>query len=230
MTAARAIVGLVTAVATAIATIGLVLLLFINPIWVNLETGRAGSERLLVWSRDDVTRVSDAVLSELYLGPATFAVVVNGEPAFNDRERGHLVDVRAVLGLALGATGLALAWLLARWMLGRDPLAFWRQVSLGSASLAIAVFVVGLGFALAFDTAFEIFHRTFFPVGTYTFDYANDHLVQLYPEQFWSETAVLLTGTILLAAVGVAVFARRRSRDPAPADASAPVSADRASA
>lgn len=227
---ARPIVGAVTAVAAAVATIGLVLLLFVNPVWVNFETGRSGSEAFLGWARADVIRVSDGVLAELYVGPATFAMDVNGAPAFNERERSHLVDVRAVLGIALGATAVSLAWLIGRWVLTRQRRAFWHSVFLGAAGLAIAVLVVGLGFALAFDTAFELFHRTFFPPGTYMFDYANDHLVQLYPEQFWAETSVLLTGTILVAATILAVVARRRSRDPAPIDVGATVSAGQSAA
>jgi uncharacterized membrane protein len=69
--------------------------------------------------------------------------------------------------------------------------------------------VVGLAFAILFDQAFELFHELFFPAGTYTFDPRSERLVQLFPDQFWSETSIALAGAVLIVAVIVAAGASR---------------------
>ena len=61
----------------------------------------------------------------------------------------------------------------------------------------IAVVAVGSVAALFFDATFDVFHRIFFASGSYTFDPVNERLVQLFPEQFWSETAIALAFVIL---------------------------------
>jgi integral membrane protein (TIGR01906 family) len=66
--------------------------------------------------------------------------------------------------------------------------------------------------AVAFDAAFEVFHRLFFAGGTYLFDPRTDRLVQLFPETFWSETATAVGAVILVLALGTAWFAGRRLR------------------
>ena len=78
--------------------------------------------------------------------------------------------------------------------------------------------------AVAFDALFEIFHRMFFPGGTYLFDPATDRLVQLFPFAFWSETTIVVGALILL--ISVVVFAgasRRASATPRSASVAAPL-------
>jgi integral membrane protein (TIGR01906 family) len=88
-------------------------------------------------------------------------------------------------------------------------------VGTGGSVLVGGVIVVGVAFALFFDQAFEIFHEVFFPPGTYMFDPRTDRLVQLFPDQFWSETTVAIALAVLLLALGVALGARRLGREPA---------------
>jgi integral membrane protein (TIGR01906 family) len=86
----------------------------------------------------------------------------------------------------------------------------------------VGVVVVGAAFAVFFEQAFELFHEIFFPPGTYMFDPATDKLVQLFPDQFWSETSVALAATVLLLAIVVAVVADRLCREPTGATADLP--------
>jgi uncharacterized membrane protein len=54
---------------------------------------------------------------------------------------------------------------------------------------------------LFFDQIFELFHEIFFAPGTYLFNSTSEKLVQLFPDQFWSETSIALAGVVLLLAV-----------------------------
>jgi uncharacterized membrane protein len=66
-------------------------------------------------------------------------------------------------------------------------------------------------FGVAFDLAFEVFHRLFFAGGTYGFDPRTDRLVQLFPDQFWYETSIALGIVILVLALGLRLVAVRRA-------------------
>jgi uncharacterized membrane protein len=84
--------------------------------------------------------------------------------------------------------------------------------------LAGGVVVVGLAFTVFFDQAFEIFHRIFFPAGTYTFDPQTEKLVQLFPDQFWAETSLALAVAVLVLSLGVRSGARRLGWATVPAE------------
>ncbi len=71
---------------------------------------------------------------------------------------------------------------------------------------------VGVGAVVAFDALFELFHQVFFPAGSYTFDPATERLVQLFPFQFWEETAAVVGVVIVAVALGVAYLAGHRAR------------------
>jgi integral membrane protein (TIGR01906 family) len=120
-----------------------------------------------------------------------------------------MADVRTVL-LDLGLVSvLAAAALMAIGLASRGARWFWRAARTGAVILAGGVVVVGLAFAILFDQAFELFHELFFPAGTYTFDPRSERLVQLFPDQFWSETSIALAGAVLIVAVIVAAGAGR---------------------
>ena len=89
--------------------------------------------------------------------------------------------------------------------------------------LIVAVVVAGVVVTFAFDAVFELFHRLFFPSGSYLFDPRTDHLVQLFPFDFWSETTLVLGGVIVVLAAVVAVLAGRRTRTGRSTDASVDV-------
>ena len=70
--------------------------------------------------------------------------------------------------------------------------------------------MLGVVSIVAFDALFEVFHRIFFAGGTYLFDPRTERLVQLFPDQFWSETSIVLGILLLGLARVVAVVGRRR--------------------
>ena len=75
---------------------------------------------------------------------------------------------------------------------GADRPGTWRAVRGGALGLTVGVVVVGVVGLVAFDQLFELFHEVFFPAGSYLFDPATDRLVQLFPFQFWDETAMVV--------------------------------------
>jgi integral membrane protein (TIGR01906 family) len=201
--------ALLVTVATPCVVVGVAVLFFLNPIWVGFDQDRSDVVGLTGYTPAQVSQVTGSILSDLVFGPPEFAVTVNGTPVLDERERSHMADVRTVL-LDLGLVSvLAAVALVAIGLASRGARWFWRAARTGAVILAGGVVVVGLAFAILFDQAFELFHELFFPAGTYTFDPRSERLVQLFPDQFWSETSIALAGAVLIVAVIVAAGASR---------------------
>jgi integral membrane protein (TIGR01906 family) len=185
-------------IATTVVILAVAIVPFVNPVWVSFEQGRARAEAWTGYSPAQLREATDAILSDLVLGPPNFDVAVAGQPVLNARERAHMTDVRRVFsGLAVLALA-ALVLLVTGYRLAHGSATFWRPVRRGAAVLAIGVLIVGAIGSFAFDATFDVFHRLFFAGGTYTFDPRTDRLVQLFPDQFWFESALALGALILL--------------------------------
>ncbi|MGA3029892.1 MAG: DUF1461 domain-containing protein [Candidatus Limnocylindrales bacterium] len=219
---AERLASVVAAVATPCVIVAVAVLLFLNPIWVAFDQGRSDVAGLTGYTPTQVNQITGSILSDLVFGPPSFAVAANGVPVLDERERGHMVDVRTVL-VDLGLVALAAGILLAGvGVASRGRRWFWRAAALGARVLAVGVVVVGLAFALFFDRAFELFHELFFPPGTYAFDPRTERLVQLFPDQFWSETSVAIAAAVFVLALAVAWLGGRLGREP---EAAVPVAA-----
>jgi integral membrane protein (TIGR01906 family) len=219
-------------VATPFVIVAVAVFLFLNPIWVSFEQDRSNAAGFTGYTPAQVHTVTGSILSDLVFGPPNFDVTADGTAGgpvvLDERSRQHMKDVRSVL-MELGAAALIATILLAgAGLFSRGRRWFWRAVSLGAKVLIVGVIVVGGAFAILFEQAFEIFHEIFFPPGTYMFDPAKEKLVQLFPDQFWSETSVALAATVLALGVLVLVIARRLGREPS--DGAAASSASDASA
>ena len=206
---ARVLLGL----ATAVVILGVTVVLLFNPIFVNAGLRQAGSAAILGMTQAQTESVSDRTLGEMLLGPGDFAFPVEpGGPRFYDQsEAAHLRDARLVLWLFLAialvcAVGLVLVAVRVRasWP--------WRAIAGGASVLAVSVAALGLFFTFAFDTAFELFHRIFFPGGNYSFDVTRERMVQLYPVPFWELTFTIAFAVAILVGAGVWFLARRRAR------------------
>jgi integral membrane protein (TIGR01906 family) len=217
LTPAQRIAAVITAIATPCVIIGAAVLFFLNPMWVQFEQDRSDVARITGYTPAQVYQVTGSILSDLVFGPPDFHVAVNGVAVLDARERSHMMDVRTVL-TSLGLVALAATVLLTGLMVAsRGRRWFWRAVGTGASVLVGGVIVVGVAFTLFFDQAFELFHEVFFPPGTYMFDPRTDRLVQLFPDQFWSETSVAIALAVLLLAFLVVLEARRLGREPAEA-------------
>jgi integral membrane protein (TIGR01906 family) len=196
--------------ATAIVIVTMAVLPFLTPQWVGFEQGRANATAWTGYSTEELRVATDAILADLVFGPPDFDVEVGGEPVLVERERGHMRDVRSVfIGLWLLAAVSILVLVVAA--VRGDRGAVWRSVRRGALVLAGAVVVLGVVAMVAFDALFEVFHTVLFPAGSFTFDPATERLVQLFPFQFWQETAIAVGAVIIALALAIAVFAGRRA-------------------
>jgi integral membrane protein (TIGR01906 family) len=132
------------------------------------------------------------------------------EPLYNQREIGHLVDVKNVMDsfrtllwiLGIGVVA-GLVLLLARPETRPDG--FKAIMHGGILTMAILLAMILLLF-VAWNVVFTQFHEILFTPGTWTFFY-TDSLIRLFPEQFWFDFGLLWTVGIflqgaILAAVG----------------------------
>jgi len=214
------LVGFLIASSTALVILGGSVLPFLSDDYIHIEQERAGAERLTGYDVYTLQAVTSAIVHDLLLG-GDFAVVDFGSaPALNERERAHMRDVRGVFQgffiLVAGAI-VILAWAFRRARAPEARAAAWRAVASGARGLAIALVVAGAFAVFAFDAAFEVFHRLFFSAGSYTFDPRTDRLVQLFPDQFWSDTAIALGVVAVTVALLAAWQAGRRAASAGPA-------------
>lgn len=117
----------------------------------------------------------------------------------------HFADVRTLFLLDLWVLGLTLAALAVTVLycrrnkvrpycfLGRGP-GFWAAVGLGTTFL-----VVGGLAALDFDRSFVLFHALFFPgKDNWIFDWRQDPVILILPEEFFQNCAILILALLLL--------------------------------
>lgn len=206
-------------IATAFAIVAVTIPLFLNPVWVSFEQGRAQAAAWTGFAPADLRAATDAILADLVVGPPDFDVAVDGTAVLNERERGHMRDVRRVfIGffvVALVLTAGAIAIAARRDTTGRR--ASWAAARGGAVGLVVVLVVAGAVALVAFDALFETFHRLFFPGGSYTFDPSTDRLVQLFPFRFWQETAIAVgVVSVVVGAVVAGVASRRLARDSEP--------------
>ena len=67
--------------------------------------------------------------------------------------------------------------------------------------------VIGIACAVNFKKTFEIFHKIFFPGKTnWKFKPAKDPIIELLPNQFFANCALLIFGAILAFCIGIMIY------------------------
>ena len=207
--AANTLIGL----ATALAIVAVTLPLFLNPLWIAFEQARSQATAWTGFTEPELRSATDAILSDLVIGPPAFDVAVGGSPVLNERERGHMRDVRGVFVGFFAAAALlgVVAIVVHARRRGAARSGSWRAMRAGALTLIVVLVVAGVVALVAFEAMFEVFHRIFFAGGSYTFDPSTERLVQLFPFAFWQETA-LAVGVVCIALAGLlAIVASRRA-------------------
>ena len=132
---------------------------------------------------------------------------------WSESGKSHFTDVRFLFQLdfqvLVGALALLTACLLLirrgrhrpAPILGLGP-AFWAGAGLGGVFL-----VVGALAALDFDRAFVVFHALFFPgKDNWLFDPAQDQIINILPQAFFRNCAILILGILVLGCAALIVF------------------------
>lgn len=132
-----------------------------------------------------------------FLGDLRFE---NDTPVYNERELGHMVDVKNVLQIALivwyvSIVGLLVLGLWAWW--GKWWQVYKEGLSRGGRLTVIFVAVTLIAVLIGFSVFFVFFHQIFFESGTWVFRF-SDTLIRLFPERFWRD-AFLAIGLLSLA-------------------------------
>ena len=170
------------------------------------------------YTRAEIKTAYDEML-DYCLGGDEFST---GVLRWSESGKDHFTDVRVLFlldlkVLAVSAAVLVLALIAARLaglrparLAGRGP-AFWAGAGLGGLFLLMA----GLA-ALDFDRAFVVFHSLFFPGKTnWLFDPRTDEIINILPEVFFRNCAILILAVLVLGCAGLIVgdlWAGRKAR------------------
>ena len=93
--------------------------------------------------------------------------------------------------------------------LSRGP-GFWAATGLGASFL-----IVGGLAALDFDRAFVIFHSIFFPgKDNWRFDPAADQIIEILPQEFFRNCALLILAVLAVGCAGLIAFDLTRKEGP----------------
>ena len=139
-----------------------------------------------------------------------------GALSWSEEGKAHFVDVRKLFVLDLWVLVVAVVlWIILRFTRGKEAgkLAghtpgFWSAVGLGTVFL-----VVGGLAALDFERAFVIFHQLFFPgKDNWLFDPRFDQIIQILPEAFFRNCAILILVGILAGCAAALLIDRRARR------------------
>ena len=146
-----------------------------------------------------------------YLGDLQFA---DGSPLYNERELGHMIDVKNTVQSTLNVwyfswivlIGLGLwAWFGKWWNL------FLLGLNRGGWITVIFIGSLVLFSIVAFGIFFTAFHNVFFQPGTWQF-YWTDTLIRLFPQRFWQDIFLYVGGFSLLGGLALGFGLRRPAR------------------
>ena len=163
---------------------------------------RYDAEEATGLSREDLDATAAALRDYFNNDEAVFyhTVTKDGieQPVFNARETLHLKDVKSLfvtVNRLQEVTAIyVLAYVIAFFIWARDgnlrQLATHTLLGLGLG--AVVVGGIGIGAALGFEAAFDRFHRVLFDNDLWQLDPATDRLIQMVPEPFWRDMAIVL--------------------------------------
>jgi integral membrane protein (TIGR01906 family) len=126
-------------------------------------------------------------------------------PLFDDNERAHMADVRAVFGVTrvAFAAGVLILIVVLRTTERTRRVRLVRDAAVAS---GIGVALIAAVAAVAFEPVFLLFHQVFFPQGNFLFG-PDSNLLVLYPEGYWYGVTLRIGITFAVATALVAVVA-----------------------
>lgn len=137
----------------------------------------------------------------------------DGSALFNDRELGHMLDVKTLVQSVMRAfylvftimVGLGIWAYYKKWMID-----FRSGLSRGGWLTVGLIIGVGLFAAVNFWQFFTYFHGLFFTGDSWLFFY-SDTLIRLFPIRFWQDVFMFVLGFALLAGAALGWFLRPKA-------------------
>ena len=200
-----------------ILTASIALPIYIRPFFY-LHIEALDLPRVSGFTAEQIVEAYDAVLDYLTLPGREFGT---GVMACSQAAQDHFADCRVLFDLN-ACVLLISVWITAVMMflrktgrvgtleLGGYGAPFW-----GAAGLLTVILVVGGLAALDFNRAFVIFHSIFFPgKDNWIFDWYQDQIIRVLPQQFFMNCAILIGTGILTFSLGIlaAEFFRHRRK------------------
>jgi integral membrane protein (TIGR01906 family) len=166
--------------------------------------------------REEISRVGQELRRYFNNNEKSISVLVEegGQEVsfFNARETAHLRDVKDLFQITFRVQEIGIAFVFTYvvgvfiWAREGSLRRLATQVLAGSL-VAIAVILALGGVALlGFDRAFEQFHFIAFNNDLWRLDPRTDHLIQMFPEDFWFDVSMLV-GLLTLAEAAVLALA-----------------------
>ncbi|WP_420630445.1 TIGR01906 family membrane protein [Candidatus Leptofilum sp.] len=131
------------------------------------------------------------------------------EPLYNEREIGHMIDVkdltdaiRTIWWITAVLIVVGLGFLLSQPALRAVG---YRAIYQGGWATVIILAGIAIFIGVGWSIFFVQFHELLFPPGSWTFAY-SDSLIRLFPEQFWFDIGVIMSGGALLLGIVVTVL------------------------
>jgi integral membrane protein (TIGR01906 family) len=159
-------------------------------------------------SRDDLIRAGGEIRAYFNNSEDTLSIEVVQDGAetslFNPRETAHMKDVKDRFRWVARANEFSLMYVLTYivvvvlWAREVSPRALAVQVAGGSVICLAALGAIGVVGLAGFDSAWEDFHRLIFSNDFWLLNPASDHLIQMFPPDFW-ENIVFLVGLLVVA-------------------------------
>lgn len=184
----------------------------IEPLNIEEETGHTKEEL-----KDAYNELMDYLTGDEEFGVGVFKYSESGKSHFYDCKLLFSLNTKA---FAVSLSFCALVLLIYKIMKKRLWHPFGLNISFFAAVGTLLAFVVtGILVALDFESAFQIFHRIFFPGKTnWTFKVKEDPIILALPIGFFASCAVLILVSILSICITLIITAlvkRRRSRNSA---------------
>ncbi len=187
-----------------------------NHSWFTPDPYGMTKQERLRWSEYAIKYLTnDAGIS--YLGDLRFD---DGSEVFNERELGHMVDVKQVMKTSftvwyalLGFAFAVMVWFIVmhEWKIFSQALTWGAWVTIGL--IAAVLFFL----AISFNQLFERFHQLFFADGSWVF-YQSDTLIRLFPIEFWRDAFILvcvltLAGASFILLIKVNIKKRQQKKE-----------------